>query len=102
MESLGSVADARKALEEAKQMIEDAEKMLKGMRKSDHQKITEAAITAQKISAKASMAGRILTVFANEVRSKDNAKRLRMVRKRVIRKSKKGKKVSLKRTKKRV
>ncbi len=77
MESLGTVADARKALEEAKGMIAEAEKLLEGTRQNNAEKITQAAVTAQRVSAKASLAGRILTIFANEAKSKENVKRIR-------------------------
>ncbi len=97
MESLGTVADARKALEEAKRMIEEAEKLLEGTRQNNAEKITEAAVVVQRVSAKTSLAGRILTVFANEARSKENAKRSRAkarvkipTKKRVVRVQKGG------------
>ncbi len=97
MESLGTVADARRALEEAKRMIAEAEKLLEGTRQNNAEKVREAAVAVQRVSAKASLAGRILAVFANEARSKENAKRSRAkvrvtipTKKRVVRARKGG------------
>ena len=58
-------------------MIAEAEKLLEGTRQNNAEKVREAAVAVQRVSAKTSLAGRILAVFANEARSKENAKRSR-------------------------